>query len=138
MALGRESRRLERFLRLDQIAAPDLEYCTQLLVEQSGDGTAGDGQLIDIDAHADVAGKHHLAQRREQPSVGAVVIREQLSRFVQALYYAEERTEFLRLIQVRSLVAQLTEDLRQGRTAQAIASTAQIDKDECGVLVQGT
>src|SRR6185295_5257285 len=138
MALGSESGRLERFLRLDQILAPDLEHSTQLLVEQGGDGTARDGQLVDIDAHADMTGKHHLAQRREEPSIGAVVIGEQFSRLVQTLYYAEERAEFLGLIKIRRRVAQLTEDLRQGRTTKAIAPTAQIDQKECGVLMQGT
>ena len=82
---------------------------------------------------ASAAGERHLDQGDEQAAVGAVVVGEDLAVGRQLLDGREESLQARRLVEIRRHVADLAEDLGQGRAAQAVLAGAEIDEQQLGL-----
>ncbi len=145
----RESRRAQLRQHRLAIGAPHLQHRAQLLVEQHRQHALGEvareravlalvavdveargihRQRVEIDGHAGAARERHLAQRREEAAVGAVVVREDAVRGVEALDRMEEGLELLRVLAIGRAVAELPVHLRERRAAEAVAPAAEVDE----------
>ena len=131
MAVPAQAGRLEPLAHRLQIAGTDLHHGPQLFGEQGGDGILAEAGEIDVQPA--VAGEGHFAQGHQQPAVGAVVIGQQQAVAVEFLDEGEEGLHGPRVVEVRRVMADLLVDLRQRRTAEAIAALAQVDQQQRAV-----
>ena len=101
------------------------------------DAVAFDQQHVDVQADAEVTGERHLADRRPQAAVAAVVVRQQAAFVAQLVDRRNQRFQLRRVVQVGGAVsagvAGLVQHLRQHRAGHAVAAVAQVDQDQRGV-----
>ena len=122
-----------------QLLAPRADLgCPVLAVAVIGaavaDAIALGDQQIDIERHAHMPGKRHLAHRGEQAAVAAVVIGQDQRPLAQGVHGAHQAHQILRLLEVRHGVAELIERLRQNAAAHAHAPTTEVDQHQAAVL----
>ncbi len=84
-----------------------------------------------------MTGERHLRQRCEQPTVGAVVIRQQLTISLQLPQDAHQRSELFRVVEIGRLVADLLRHLRQDRAAHSISSRPEVNQYQQRVVLGG-
>src|SRR5688572_3431142 len=87
-------------------------------------------ERVEVDADARAARKGHFREYREETSVRAVVIGEQLPGGVQPLDRLEESLERPGLVQIGRRIAHLRVNLRQGRSAEAALAGAEVDEHQ--------
>jgi len=97
------------------------------------DAVALQHQHVDVERHADVAGKGHFADCRKQAAVAAVVVRQNLALRPQIVDGPDQIDQVFRVVQVRHRAALQTQALRQNGAAHAIFSTAQVNQNQGGV-----
>ncbi len=124
---------LEHIVRL---GVQYLDHYSQLLVEQQRKILST--QFVQLDADATAAGKGHFTDRDEQPTVGTVMIGQQLLIPVHLLDQLEEALEGLRIDQIRAMVTQLPVDLGQRRGAQSVLPLTQVDQDQVRIAQVGS
>ena len=98
-----------------------------------GDAVAFGDEQVDVQAEAQVARERHLADRRPESAVAAVVVREQQAGRAQRVDRVDQRLQLLRVVEVGHAIAELAEHLRQHRAAEAVLPVAEIDQDQRGV-----
>src|SRR3569832_1176667 len=94
-------------------------------------------QFVERHAHADPGGESHFAYRDEQAAVRTVVVREQPSFLIEDLDHVEKFAQRMRGIEISRMMAQTLIHLRQRRSAEPVATLAEIDEDEVVVAAIG-
>ena len=85
-------------------------------------------QQIDVQRHANVAGKCHLTDGGKQPAVAAVVVGQNQIALAQGVDGLDQLHQILRLLQVRRFVTHLPQRLRQHAASHATQAASQIDQ----------
>jgi hypothetical protein len=122
-----DQQRLERFA----VGFGHLQHAHQFLVEQRAQRRFG--PAVQMNFQAAVTGKGHLQQGDDDAAVGAIVIGQQQAAGVRFLHQIEHRLQPLRIVQIRRHAAAAVEHLGQRRTAETIATRAEIDQPQIGV-----
>ena len=103
------------------------------------DAVALGHQQIDVERHADLAGKGHLGRRGQQAAVAAVVVGEDLAVGAQLVDGGDQLLQQLGLVQIGHAVllraAALAQRLREHAAGQAMSALAQIDQQQRRVLL---
>ena len=97
------------------------------------DAVALGNQHVDIQAKADMPGKSHLAGRRPEAAVTAIVISQQLAGGAQLIHRQHQALQLPGIVKIGQFMAELIQGLRQDAAAHSRASLAQIDQDQAGV-----
>jgi len=113
------------------VRAPDLQHGAQLLAEQGLQRPARERGQVHLDSG--VAREGHLAERRPEPAVRAVVVGEQEPFGVQALDGCEEALQVPGVVEVGHPVAQLAVDLGERRGPEAVPAAAQVHEQQVGL-----
>ena len=92
-----------------------------------------DGEHVQLQRHAAVTGKRHLAGSGKESAVGTVMVGQQQPFGLCLAHGLPELHEQLRVVQVGNRVAVPAGDLGQGRAAQALLAGAQVHQDEAGL-----
>ena len=117
------------------ISRPHLEHRAQFFGEQRAQGTVV--QIVEQYRRAAAAGEHHLGQRRQQTTIGPVVVGQQSACRVQFLNHGEECLQIVRRIHVGNGVAPLVVNLGQRRAAQAILAAPEINENQVTIAPVG-
>ena len=95
-----------------------------------GDAVAFRHEHVYIEGHADVAGKRHLHYCGKQAAIAAVVVGQDLALGAQGVDGLDQVHQILRMVQVRHLVAELAQRLRQHAATHAVLATAQVNQQQ--------
>ena len=99
-----------------------------------GDAVAFGHQQVDVQRHAHMAGKRHLADGGHQAAVAAVVVGEDFSTGAQRINRVDQVHQILRVVQIRHVVPHLVQRLRKDRATHAVLALAQVNQHERGVV----
>jgi len=95
------------------------------------------GDAVGVNRDADAPGERHLAQRDEEAAVRTIVVGQHEARFAQVGERRIQPAERARIVDVRSLVARLAEDLRQRRRAETRAASREVHQHQGGRALVG-
>ena len=98
-----------------------------------GNAVAFGDQQVHIERNTDVACKCHLTRRSEQATVAAIMVGQQLALATQLVDGFDQVHEVLRIVQIRHLIAELIQSLRQDTATHAVFAASQIDQHQRGV-----
>ena len=116
-----------RFHRLT-LSSTNLNHRTQFFVKQRRQTIFT--QRVDISVNTAVTGEGHFRQRNQQTAVRTVMIGQQLTRSDQRLNRIVEAFQLLNVTHVGRLIAQLTVNLRQRRSAQRIVTKTEVNQQQ--------
>ena len=85
---------------------------------------------MDISVNTAVTGEGHFRQRNQQTAVRTVMVGQQLTRSDQRLNRIVEAFQLLNVTHVGRLIAQLTVNLRQRRSAQRIVTKTEVNQQQ--------
>mmetsp|Transcript_10641 Transcript_10641/g.26442 ORF Transcript_10641/g.26442 Transcript_10641/m.26442 type:complete len:717 (+) Transcript_10641:619-2769(+) len=136
--LTRDARGREGRLDCRCVGRGDLDDHARLLGEERCHHV-GAGRHGQVEVKAAVAGEGHLEESDEDAAVAHVVAGEQAAAAQQRLHRLEGCRQLLGGLDVRGRVAQLAEDLREGRAAEAALALRRVDEveDAVGTLQVG-
>ena len=163
VAVARETVRAQDLHDLVAIAGANLQDHAQLFVEQGFQGQffaacadlrcpvfavavfraavvdaiAFGDQQIHIQRHADLRGKGHFTDCRDQAAIAAVMVGQQLSFLAQLVHGLVQAHEVLWVVQIRHRLARLCQDLPQDAAPHAVLAMPQVNQHQGGVVVLG-
>ena len=113
-----------------QVFSAHLQRDTGFFIEQESRQVV----ILHLDIQAATAGKRHFAQGNKCAAVGTVMVRQDITGFVQQLHAVETGRQQVRVVQVGRGKAGLLRHLRQRAAAQAVFPQAQVDEQQHGIL----
>ena len=116
-----------RFYRFT-LSSANLDNRAQLFVKQRRQTIVA--QSADINLNTAVPGEGHFSQRHQQPTVGTVMVGQQLTRSNQRLNRVVEAFQLLNVTHIGRLIAQLTVNLRQCRSPQRIITETEVNQQQ--------